>query len=176
MAVVSYWFAHLNLFVSPGHLVWPRVMQQVGTALLFAPLSVAAFMYLPKELRGPASGIFAVFRNEGGSAGTSLSNAFVQRRLQFHDARLVETLNPVNPVFDEAIRTGQSFFTGVTGDPETARLMALQAVDNLRHQQAGALSYLDAFWLFGVLALGIIPLALLMRRSVAEAGAHIGME
>jgi MFS transporter, DHA2 family, multidrug resistance protein len=176
MAAGSYWFSQLNLFVSPGQLVWPRVVQQLGAAFLFAPLSVAAFMYLPKELRGPASGIFAVFRNEGGSAGTSLGNTLVQRRLQFHDARLVETLDPVNPIFNEAIRTGQSFFSGVTGDPETSRLMALQAVDDLRQQQAGAMAYLDAFWLCAVLALGIIPLALLMRRSVAEKGAHIGAE
>jgi len=176
MALGSYWFSRMNLFVSPWQLVWPRVVQQLGSAFLFAPLSVAAFMYLPKELRGPAAGIFAVFRNEGGSAGTSLVNTFMQRRLQFHDARLVETLDPVNPAFHDAIRSGQSFFFGITGDPETSRLMALQAVDNLRQEQAGAMSYLDAFWMLAVLSLTIIPLVLLMKRSVAEEGAHIGAE
>jgi DHA2 family multidrug resistance protein len=176
MAAGSYWYSQMNLFVSPWQLVWPRVVQQTGAALLFAPLSVAAFMYLPKELRGAASGIFAVLRNEGGSAGTSLSNVLVQRRLQFHDARLVETLDPVNPVFDEAIRTGQSLFSSVTGDPETSRLLALQAVDDLRQQQAAAMSYLDAFWVCSIVSLLLIPMALLMKRSVAEKGAHIGME
>ncbi len=66
MAAGSYWFSQLNLGVSASQLVWPRVVQRVGTASLFAPLSVAAFMYLPRELRGPAAGLFAALRNEGG--------------------------------------------------------------------------------------------------------------
>jgi DHA2 family multidrug resistance protein len=166
----------MNLFVSPSQLDWPRVVQQLGTSCMFDALSVAAFLYLPKELRGAAAGIFAVLRNEGGSAGTTFGKTLVQRRLQFHDERLVDNLNPVNPTFNEAIRDGQSFYIGLTGDPETSRLLALQSVDELRQQQALALSYLDAFWVCAVLALLLIPLVFLMRRSVAEGGAHIGME
>ena len=54
--------------------------------------------------------------------------------------------------------------------------MALQAIDTLRQQQASVLAYLDGFYIFAILALGIIPLALLMRRSVAEPGQHVGVE
>ena len=46
----------------------------------------------------------------------------------------------------------------------------------MRQQQSAAMAYLDAFWLFGILSLALIPLALLMRRSVAEEGMHIGAE
>jgi DHA2 family multidrug resistance protein len=176
MAAGSYWYSLLNLDVSPGQLVWPRVVQQVGTASLFAPLSVAAFMYLPKELRGPASGIFAFLRNEGGSAGTSLGKTLVTRRTSLHTDRLVENLNPYNATFNEAIQSLQSSFFRMTGDPEGSRLMALQAIDDLRQQQSAAMAYLDSFWLFAVLALAPLPLCLLMRKSVAEEGMHIGAE
>ena len=54
--------------------------------------------------------------------------------------------------------------------------MALQALANLRQQQAASLAYFDDFWLFGVLALALVPLVLLMKRSVAEKGEHIGAE
>src|SRR5258708_16922304 len=94
MAGGAYWFAHLNLDVSPGQIIWPRVVQQLGTAFMFAPLSVAAFIYLPKELRGAAAGIFAVLRNEGGSAGTSMGKTLVQRRVPLHTNRLGDNLNP----------------------------------------------------------------------------------
>jgi hypothetical protein len=74
------------------------------------------------------------------------------------------------------MQSGQSFFDGVTGDPVTSQMMALQSIDDLRQQQAGVLAYLDGFTLFAILALAIIPLTLLMRRSVAEPGQHIGVE
>ncbi len=176
MAAGSFWFSTLNLEVSPSHVIWPRVVQQLGTAFIFAPLSVAAFMYLPKELRGPAAGLFAMLRNEGGSAGTSMGKAIVERRLSFHDDRLVATLNWLYSPFNEALETGQAFFEQLTGDPATSREMAFQAVDNVRQQQATAMAYLDAFWVCGVIALCVVPLALLMRRSVAEEGAHVGAE
>ncbi len=176
MAAGSYWFALLNLEVSPGQLVWPRVVQQVGTATLFAPLSVAAYLYLPKELRGAASGIFAFLRNEGGSAGTSLGNTLVTRRTPFHTDRLVERLTPYNTTFNEAMQSLQASFFRVTGDPEGSRLMALQAIDDMRRQQGAAMAYLDTFWLMAVLSLATIPLVLLMRKSVAEEGTHIGAE
>ena len=104
MAAGAFWFSQLNLEVSPGQLVWPRVVQQVGTSFLFAPLSVAAFMYLPKELRGAAAGIFAVLRNEGGSAGTSMGKTLVQRRLPLHTDRLGEFLNPLIPLSIKHLR------------------------------------------------------------------------
>jgi DHA2 family multidrug resistance protein len=52
--------------------------------------------------------------------------------------------------------------------------MALQGLESLRLQQASSLAYLDCFWLFAVLVLML--LILLMKRSVAEKGAHIGAE
>ncbi len=170
------WYSQMNLGVSPEQLVWPRVVQQVGTASLFAPLSVAAFVYLPKELRGPAAGIFAALRNEGGSAGTTLGKTMVARRLPVHTDRLVETLNPFNTPFNEAMQGLRSFFYQQTGDPVGSQMMALDAIDQLRQQQAAAMAYLDAFWLFGILALSLIPLTFLMRRSVAEEGMHVGAE
>lgn len=170
------WYSQINLEVSPEQLIWPRVVQQVGTASLFAPLSVAAFVYLPKELRGPAAGIFAALRNEGGSAGTTLGKTMVARRLPVHTDRLVEHINPFNPVFNETMESLRAFFYQQTGDPVGSQTMALDAINQLRQQQSASMAYLDAFWLFGILALALIPLTLLMKRSVAEEGMHIGAE
>jgi DHA2 family multidrug resistance protein len=176
MMAGSYWFSQLTLFVGPGSLVWPRVVQQLGTAFLFAPLAVAAFKYLPKELRGAAAGIYSVLRNEGGSVGTSVGKTILERRAQFHNSRLVETLNPVNETLQVAEENRREFFTGLTGDPATSDLMALQSIDDLRQQQALSLSYFDVFYLCAIIALLLVPLALTMRRSVAEKGEHLGAE
>ena len=67
-------------------------------------------------------------------------------------------------------------FLQQTGDPVAAQQLALQAVENLRQQQASALAYFDIFWLLAVVMLALVPVVLLMKRSVAEKGARIGGE
>ena len=54
--------------------------------------------------------------------------------------------------------------------------MSLQALDSLRQQQALSLAFFDVFWLCAVLAVALVVLVLLMKRSVAEKGEHIGAE
>ena len=38
------------------------------------------------------------------------------------------------------------------------------------------MAYLDVFWLCAVLTAALVPLVLLMKRSVAEKGEHIAAE
>ena len=72
MAAGNYWMALMNLYISPSQAIWPRVVMIIGLSLMFAPLNVAAFLYIPKHLRGAAVGLLALLRNEGGSFGVSM--------------------------------------------------------------------------------------------------------
>ena len=168
--------ARMNLQISPGQVIWPRMVLIVGLSMLFAPINVAAFRYTPPHLRGAAVGLFALLRNEGGSVGTSIAKIIEQRREQFHLARVGENLGPLNSHVQSYFRQGQAFFMQRTGDPARSQQMALQTLDNLRQQQAASLAYFDVFWLFAVLSLGLVLLVLLMKRSVAEKGELIGGE
>jgi MFS transporter, DHA2 family, multidrug resistance protein len=67
-------------------------------------------------------------------------------------------------------------FVQQTGDPVAARQLAWQALENLRQQQASALAYFDVFLALSVVTLAMVPVVLLMKRSVAQKGAHIGGE
>jgi DHA2 family multidrug resistance protein len=176
MAAGNYWMALMNLSISPGQVIWPRVVLICGLSMIFAPISVAAFQYTPKHLRAAAVGLFALLRNEGGSVGTSMAQTLQQRREQFHLARVGENLTPLNPQVQSFFNGGRSFFMARTGDPAGSQQMTLQALDDLRQQQAASLAYFDVFWLFAVLSLGLVVLVLLMKRSVAEKGAHVGAE
>ena len=95
LAFGSFWMSRLNLEISPWQIVWPRVVFIAGLSMIFAPLNVAAFLYLPKELRGAAVGLLALLRNEGGSVGTSVAQTIQERRDQFHSLRLGENLDPL---------------------------------------------------------------------------------
>jgi MFS transporter, DHA2 family, multidrug resistance protein len=176
IAVGSYWMSQMNLSIGPWHVVWPRVVVIVGLSFIFAPLNVAAFLYIPRELRGAAVGLLALLRNEGGSVGTSMAHTFLQRREQFHTLRLNEGLDPLNPAVRDLLQQGKEFFLQHTGDPPLSEKMALRALQNLRDQQALSLAYFDIFWVSAALAIALVPVVLLMRRSVAEKGTHIAAE
>ena len=176
MTAGNYWMSQLNLDISPGQVVWPRVVLVAGLAICFAPANVAAYLYIPKELRGAAVGLLSLLRNEGGSVGTSSAQTFQERRDQFHSLRLGEYLDPFNAAAHSFIGRAQSFFQQQTADPVAAKQLALQELEKLRQQQASALSYFDSFWVFAALTLALVLVVPLMKRSVAEKGAHIGSE
>ena len=177
MAVGSYWMSQMNLEISPWDVVWPRVVLIIGVSMLFAPLNVAAFLYIPRELRGAAVGLLALLRNEGGSVGTSLAQTVVERREQFHTLRLNENLDPLNPAVTQWLGQARQFFLQQTGDAVGARRMALQALQDLRDQLALSLSYFDVFWFRRALA-GRCWCSWCRSccRSVAEKGTHVGAE
>jgi len=176
MGLGNYWMAHLNLEVGPFQVVWPRVVLISGLSMLFAPLNVAAFIYLPKEVRGAAVGLLALLRNEGGSVGTSVAQIIQERRDQFHTLRLNESLDNLNQPVNNLLAQGQAFFLRHNGDLPLSHQMALGVLDQSRTQQASSLAYFDVFSVSAAVGLLLMFFVLLMRRSVAEKGAHIGGE
>jgi DHA2 family multidrug resistance protein len=176
MAAGAYWMAVMNLQIGPWQVVWPRVVMIVGLSLIFAPINVAAFLYIPPRLRGAAVGLLALLRNEGGSFGTSMGQTIQERREQFHLSRLDDTLGALNPHVHTFLERGQAFFAQHTAGPVKAHEMALQALDNLRQQQAASLAYFDVFWLCAAVGAVLVVLVFLMKRSVAEKGTHVGAE
>jgi DHA2 family multidrug resistance protein len=147
-----------------------------GLSMIFAPINVAAFRYTPPHLRGAAVGLFALLRNEGGSVGTSMAQTVQERREQFHLSRVGEFLDPLNSQVATFVGQARSYFFQYTGDPAGSQQQAVQSLDNLRQQQAASLAYFDVFWMCAALGVGLVVLVLLMKRSVAEKGAHVGAE
>jgi DHA2 family multidrug resistance protein len=176
VAASCYWTSLLNLEVSPWDVVWPRMLLTLGLGLIFAPINVAAFKYIPVHLRGAAVGILALLRNEGGSVGTSMAQTIQERREQFHLSRTGEFLDPLNPVVSQFLEQARAYFYQLTGDPDGSQLMAVARLAEERERQALSLAYFDVFWCAAVLAIMLVPLVLFMKRSVAEKGAHVAAD
>ncbi len=176
MAIANYWMSQMTLDISPGQIVWPRVMLVFGLSMSFAPANVAAYLYIPPALRGAAVGLLSLLRNEGGSVGTSMAQTLQERRDQFHTLRLGEYLDSFNASVGSFLGQARQTFLQQNGDPSAAQQLALQALENLRQQQALSLAYFDVFLLLSLVTLVPLAAVLLMKRSVAQKGAHIGAE
>src|SRR6202034_1389105 len=155
MTAGNYWMSQFNLDISPGQAVWPRVLVVMRLSVCFAPANVAAYLYTPLALRGAAIGLLSLLRNEGGSVGVSLSQTVEERRDQFHVLRLGESLDPFNPAVRSFLDQASGPFLQQNGDPVAAGQVALQALANLRQQQASALAYFDVFWVLAAAMLAL---------------------
>jgi DHA2 family multidrug resistance protein len=135
--------ARLDLDVSFWNLAMIRVTQVVWLPFLFIPLSAVSYVGVPPDRTNEASAIINLMRNLGGSVGVSFTTTMLQQREQFHHARLAEHITAYN---------GFAWNT------------PLPPVDAMIQAQAGIMSYLDIFWLLGMLGLCMWPLALFLPR------------
>jgi len=90
--------------------------------------------------------------------------------------RLNEKLDALYLAVQRWFGQGRELFMHSTGDPIRARALALHALRGMRDRQAAALAYFDVFWSSAVVAAMLVFLVLLMRRSVAQKGGHVGAE
>jgi DHA2 family multidrug resistance protein len=176
VAAGNFWMSRMNLDIAPTQVIWARIVMIAGLGFVFAPVNVAAYLYIPRTLRGSAVGLLALLRNEGGSVGTSLGQTITERREIFHTVRLGDNLDTLNPAVNSYIAQVQPGYLQQTGDPAAAQQMAWQSLENLREQQASALAYFDAFLIFAVVGVLLAFLVLFMKRSVVEKGAHVAAE
>ncbi len=128
-------------------------------------------------MRGAAVGLLALLRNEGGSVGTSVAQIVQQRREQFHILRLNESLDALNPAVHHLLAQGQAFFLQHTGDASLSHQNGAAGCSTIcghgRRRRwptsTSSRSRRRSAWRWSWFVL-------LMRRSVAEKGAHIGAE
>ncbi len=171
LAGASYWQAHLDLYTSPYMFIVPRCVQMAGVGMLFVPLNNAAYLYLPPNQVNNATGLFNMLRNEGGSLGIAIVTVMIDRRGQFHQSRLAERVTPLNPAvtrWTDYFAEGRMVRGGVS--QVMANEQGMGQLTQMVHNQAREMAYLDAFWVFAVMALAALPLVLVMKKSVARGG------
>jgi MFS transporter, DHA2 family, multidrug resistance protein len=135
--------ARLDLDISFWDISLVRVTQVVWLPFLFIPLSAVSYVGVPPNRTNEASAMINLMRNLGGSVGVSFTTTMLEQRLQFHHERLAEHITAYN---------GYAWNT------------PLLPIDTVIQAQAGIMSYLDIFWMLGLLGLCVWPIALFLPR------------
>jgi DHA2 family multidrug resistance protein len=135
-----------------------RMVQAASLAFLFIPINTLAFRDVPPDKTNNASALINLARNFGGSIGISFASTMLTRREQFHQSRIVELMQGMNPAYPDYARHLAAALGTTPDSPVT-----LAAVYHNVVQQATLLSYLDDFKMLGLLFLALVPLLLWVR-------------
>ena len=78
--------AHFTLYVDYWGIATPGIWSGIGTGLFFVPLTAVAFGSIAKAQYDEASGVYALMRGIGGSAGIAVVSWLFVRQSQIHFA------------------------------------------------------------------------------------------
>ena len=153
----------LNLNAGYWNILWPQVFQGVALSFLFIPLMALSMASISKEKMGNATSIFNLMRNIGGSFGIAIMTTFLARRGQFHQDRLVANITPGDLQTRKMLQGMQAWFHLGGADTYTASRKALAATYGLVQKHAAMLSFVEAFWIMGVMFLLMLPFIFLLK-------------
>jgi DHA2 family multidrug resistance protein len=162
-AAVSFWNSGFNTDVTFWNLVIPRLLQGIGVAAFFVPLTSLTLSDLPPGMLASATGLSNFSRILAGSFGTSLSITLWDRRSTIHHAVLAEHVTLFAPATD--ITLGALNDAGMPGPADAALL------ERIVHQQAVMQATNDIFWLSGCLFVALMVLVWFARPPKHAAGA-----
>ncbi|HUB83583.1 MAG TPA: DHA2 family efflux MFS transporter permease subunit [Bryobacteraceae bacterium] len=150
--------------------VTSRMVQSLGLAFLFVPISVTAFAYVPKERTNYATGLFNLARNIGGSSGIATATTILARRAQYHQSVMVAHLTPFDWRYRESLAGAAAVLRAGGSSGPDAGMQAQGMIYGTVLRQSNMLAFADAFWVMGVLFLLVIPLMFMIRKVRPSAG------
>ncbi len=159
-----YAFSGFNLSSGTWDIFWPQIIQGMGMAFIFVPLTTVTMDPVPNSEMGNATSLFNLMRNLGAGAGISSVTTFVARRGQFHQSRLGEQITASSPGARHTLAGMQALLMRHGADAATAARQAMGMLYGLVQQQAALLSFIEAFWLLATIFLLMAPLVVIMRR------------
>ena len=146
--------ALFTLEVDPMTVAWNGILQGIGSAVLWVPLSIVAFATLPVSLLPDASSIFHLLRNFGSSIFISVSVLTVSRTGRISYSELSEHITDFTDVLRFQQVMGQWSFDTVQG---------LAALGSEINRQALMVGYTNSFALYALVSFAAIPLMLLVK-------------
>lgn len=152
IAVSLYLFSQITLETDRMPLLVAGGLQGMAGGLMIAPLSTLTFSTLSPGYRNEGTAIYALFRSIGNALGISVLQVLSTRNNAAVTSRLDEGVRPDNPVLQAAMP-----------DFSFDALDALARMHGTIARQAAMVALVDTMWLSCLVALGTLPLVLLLR-------------
>lgn len=163
-AIGAYMFSFLNLNSGPWDFVWPQMVMGAGLSFMFVPLATITVDPIPQEEMGYATSLIALARNLGAGFGISIFAAFIDRRAQFHQVRLVGEMALGRGDLSQTRSAMQGYLLQHGESAARAAQQALAGIYGEVLGQASLMSYLDGFRVLAVLLVAAAPFIWIMKK------------
>jgi len=158
---------NLNLQISTMSIMFPNFLFGVGLGLAMIPIITLSMATLRNDQMTNATGLQNLLKNIGGAFGTSIVATLITRGAQKHQFMLIQHLTDTTQNYVERVQTYSGAFI-TNYDPTTASYMAKGVINKLLLQQATLCAFIDAFRIFALASIAIIPLLFLLKNIKKE--------
>lgn len=167
LGVSGFGLGFLNLQIAPIDIAIPNFLFGFGMGLSMIPVINLTVVTLSNAQQTNASGIQNLMKNLGGAVGTSLVGTLITRYAQIYQGNLVKNLTPLNDAFNARFQ----MMTGALSQYQSidvAQYMSQYSLYMQMIQQSTFAGFIQAFRVFGVAVLVVIPLIFLFKHDNKE--------
>jgi MFS transporter, DHA2 family, multidrug resistance protein len=162
-AISSWQLSHLTLQSGTSDIVIPLLVQGVGFACLFVPLTTVALASIPRHRMADATGLNSLIRQIGGAIGLAIFATLLGSYAVVARAGIDPHLTTTRPEVWQRLQMMQQGFMARGMDAASAKSAALRALAGTAMQQSTVLSFDRIFILAGALFLVVLPLLYFLR-------------
>jgi len=115
LAFTFYLNSDMSYLTEHGFIMTTLYLRGVAMGVLFAPLTAAAVVDIPRHKMGQASGLLNVIRQVGGSFGVAILTTILTTRVTYHSQSFGEMIQSNSPAYHEVLRNIGYFITSNAG-------------------------------------------------------------
>ena len=168
LSIIGTWAGtYYNLTINSFWVIWPLILQGLGTGFVFVPISTVAFSTLPYHLRAEAAGIFSLIRTIGSSIGISLIVTLLTRQTQTAWNQIGGFIQPYNPYLKSYLETLHL---------DIHNPLAIKILANELFRQAQMVSFIHIFAFITWSFIAILPFIFLLKNPRKQQSQEMNSE
>src|SRR5699024_4275651 len=168
VSISMFYMTGFNLDSGFNQLVLARCLQTLGLAFIFIPVTSVAYIGVPRDKTDQISAMVNLTRNLGGAVGISLVTTWLARRDQFHHQVLASAITPYDAQTQSLLAQLTHHVVSAGAALDEARHQAQATLAHMVADQSQLMSYLDDYWILGIVVAGLIPLAMIMSSGKTQ--------
>ena len=163
-------FSGLNLNIAFNNVTIPNIVVGFGLTTVIIPCTTLLFSNVEKQGMTNAASIQNLIKNVGCAVGTSSVGFLVSSYSQIYQSYLVDKMTMLNGAFAHKVEMFASSFIAMGHDASTAFGMAQGKIYGQLIQQSTLCAFINAYKIYAVLILILIPMVFLLKKFQPEEG------
>jgi DHA2 family multidrug resistance protein len=115
LAFTFYLNSNMSYLTEHSFIMTTLYLRGVAMGVMFAPLTAAAVVDIPRHKMGQASGLLNVIRQVGGSFGVAILTTILTTRINYHTQAFGEMIQSNSPAYHAVLRNIGYFITNSAG-------------------------------------------------------------